>query len=98
MSTSDTKYSSFISHYGPAEFWNIEFVFQLDLVRGLLINIEEVNILCSPFEVVHKLAGTVAFFQDKRVLKEFRELVNYTDSGIVSDPTRKFPEFSFFSQ
>lgn len=61
---------------------------------GVFINIEEVDVLSSPFKVMHKLAWTVTLLKNERILEQFTEFVYYIYIRIVCNSARKFSKFS----
>jgi hypothetical protein len=69
MSSTDAEHTAFVSDYGATELRNIKFIIQSHFMGSHFVNIEKVDILCSPFEVVDKLTRTVALFQNKGIVK-----------------------------
>lgn len=98
MSTTDTENSTFICHNSPTEFRNIEVILQIDLMWDHFVHIIEMNILRAPFEIVHKLAWTVALFQYEGILHQLTELINNVNVRIISYSAREFPQLPFFSK
>lgn len=69
MPASDTEDPSFIGDDGPAELRNVEGVAEADLVRNHLVNVEKVDRLAAPFEIVHELMRGVTLLQDESVVE-----------------------------
>ena len=61
MSSTDTKYLSFVGNQGSAEFGNDKIIIQDDFLAIALIDIVEMNIFGTPFEVMNKLASAITF-------------------------------------
>jgi hypothetical protein len=86
MSTSNAENSAFISNNSSTEFGNVKVVLKYNLLGQHLVNIKEMDMFASPFKVMYELTGTVTFFQNKGVVKEFTEFLNHINIRIVSNP------------
>ena len=55
MPSANAEHPSFVCHDGSTELWDTESVVQADFVGDILFNVEKVDRLGAPLEVVHEL-------------------------------------------
>ena len=65
-------------------------------MRDDLDNVEEVDRLAAPLEVVHKFVGRVRLLEDKSIVQEITELVDDIQLRIVCNATAELSELSNF--
>ena len=90
MSPTNAENSTFICDNGAAELGNAEGVAEGDFVRYVLLNVEEVDRLASPFEIVDEFVRRVALLQNECVVEQFSKLVDHVNILVVCDPAGEF--------
>ena len=85
MATSDAEDTTLISYHRATKLRNAERVVESHFVRDILFNVEEMDRLAAPFEVVHELVGRVALLQNESVMQQFTILVDHINVLVVGD-------------
>ena len=85
MAATYAEDSTFISDDSTTELRNAERIVKGHLVRDVLLDIEEMNRLAAPFEVVNKFVGRVALLENKCVVQQFAIFVDNINVLVVCD-------------
>lgn len=96
MTASDAEYSTLVRDDGSTELGDAERVIEGDLVRHVLLHIKEVDGLAAPLEIMDKLVGRVALFENKCVVQKLAKLVYHVDVVVLGDPATEFAQLTHF--
>jgi len=96
MSSANAEDTSLVSDHGATELGDAEGVTKGYLVRNHLLDVEEVDRLAAPLEVVNKLVRRVALLQNKSVVKKLSKLFNDINIRVVSNSAAEFSELTHF--
>jgi len=96
VAPTDAEDAALVSHDRAAELRDAEGVVKADLMRDILLNVEKVDRLAAPFEVVHEFVRRVTLLQNKSVVEKLTKLVDHVHILVISDPAGEFAQLTHF--
>lgn len=86
VATSNAEHFTFIRDKCPTELGNDEVIEQDHFLTCELLHVVEMNILGTPFEIMHQFAGAVALLENESVVEQLLKLQENIHIRIVRNP------------